>query len=226
MTINEFLDDIIDECKTAGVKPTWDDRYDLLNWASAELNKISGEFDADCFYIHADPIVTLVIGTRNYDLPSNFPMNFAKAGGDQGDKFCCMYDDGTSEAPLEYMTNTRFYSMSLRSESNGTPSRYTILSNPNGRKQIALSPPPDAANTIDGLYKPTDWDLKTMEDVPTLPANSHFLKYAVLRRISPERWNQDYGKERNSLLMELASTRIVNFIPKFSGHRHSYTLMR
>jgi hypothetical protein len=225
MTINEFIDDIIDECRTAGIKTDFD-RFDLLNWASAELNKISGEYDADCFYTYSEPIASLVVGTRNYDLPANFPMNFAKAAGDQGDKFCCMYDDATSETPLDYMTNTRFYSMNLSGESNGTPSKYTIISSPNGRKQISLSPPPDAANELNGLYKPTDWDLKTMDDVPSLPANSHLLKYAVLRRINPERWNQDYAKERSTLLMELASSRKVTFVPNFSGHRHSYTLMR
>lgn len=227
MNTQELLDDIEDELKDAGVKYKGD-RWDLLNALSSELNKLSGELDADCFYVHLNPAVTTVAGTRYYDLPANFGTNFVNAGGDSGDKWCCLYDDGTSETPISFYSNARFFSRSLRSESNGTPSAYTIVSSPNGVKQIALSPPPDTSgDTIDGLYKPTDWDLTTMDTLPPIPGNSQILKYAVLYRIAPgnQKWATEYQNERNKLLMEIAKTRKTRFVPSHGQNRNSYTLM-
>lgn len=224
MKLNEWLDDIEDELKVAGVKVTWD-RFDLLNMANSELNKLTQEIDADCFHVHLNPAVSTVSGTRFYDLPENFGTNFVKGAGDDGSKFCCLLDDGSSETLIDYVSTVQFYSLNLRGEGNGKPSRYTIVSTPAGGKQIALSPTPDASYEIDGLYKPTDWALDSLDTVPAIPGNSPILKYSVLRRISPERWNQDYAMARASLLMELAVSRKVRLAPVRGRGFDEYTLM-
>jgi hypothetical protein len=224
MNTQEWIDDIEDELRTAGIKVNWE-RWDLLNWASAELNKLSQEFTADCLMVYLDPIVVTASGTRQYDLPANFGTNFAEAAGDQGEGFCCMLNDGSSDSRLEYVTATRLFSRDLTSSSSSRPGTYTIISSANGRKQIWLDPVPNAAYDIKGLYKPTDWDLKTMDDIPSLPANSPIIKYSVLRRLDPNRWNADYVLARNNLLMEFARGRIVKFMPNNGGYRNSATLM-
>ena len=224
MTIQEFLDDIEDEMMVSGVKVTWD-RFTLLAWASAELNKISHEFEADCFHVHLNPAISTVSGTRNYDLPANFGLNFAKSAGEGGDDYCCLLDDGTSESVLAYVPTVKFYSQNLRGESSGRPTKYTIVSTPTGEKQIALSPPPSTTYEIDGLYVPTDWDLDTMDSVPPLPANSAILKYAVLRRVG-DRWEGDYQMARANLAMEFAKSRKPRFMPNLGGNINDYSLVR
>lgn len=224
MTIQEFLDDIEDEMMVAGVKVIWD-RFTLLAWASAELNRLSHEFSADCFHVHLDPAIATVSGTRYYDLPSNFGLNFVNAAGDAGDKYCCLLDDGTTESLIDYASTVQFYSQNLRGETSGKPTKYTVITASNGRKQIALSPPPDGSYEIDGLYIPTDWDLDTMDSIPPLPANSPMLKYAVLRRVG-DKWETDYKKARADLAMEFARSRKAQFAPNLGGNTNSYTQMR
>lgn len=218
MTLQEFIDDILDELRVAGVKGDWD-RWDLLNWASSELNRLSGEFsNADCFMVHLNPAVSTVADTRNYDLPANFGTNFC----DTGDGPCCVLDDGTGETRIDYVTPAQFYSQNLTGESSGTPVKYTIMGTPTGRKQIALSPPPDDEYEINGLYIPTDWDLKTMDDVPALPGNSHVLKYAVLKRVSKDRWETDYREALAKLYLDFARANRGRIVPNLGGSRNSY----
>lgn len=222
MNLNEFIDDILDELRIAGVKGEWD-RWDFLNWASSELNRLSGEFgNADCFMVHLNPAVSTVAGTRNYDLSENFGTNFVPSSGDQGEGHCCMLDDGTNEKQLTYIAPAQFYSQNLTGETSGTPAKYTIIGSPNGRKQIALSPPPDGVYEINGLHVPTDWDLKTMDSIPALPGNSHLLKYAVLKRISKERWEQDYREALAKLYLEFAKSSKGRIAPYLGSARNSY----
>lgn len=213
MNTNEFLDDIRDECEVANIQMLHD-RFTVLGWASAELNRLSHEFHSDCFLIHLDPIVNMVVGTRYYDLPRDFGSNFAPGAGD-GDKFCCKLDDGTNESLIDYISPAQFYSKNLRAEANGKPTKYTIVSSVNGVRQVGLSPPPDDTYTLDGLYKPTNWKLETMDALPPIPGNSAILKYAVLRRISPERWNEDYILAKQNLALEFAQSKIVRMVPRF-----------
>lgn len=212
MNTKELIDDIVDELNIAQIKKTYD-KYDLLAWMSAELNKLSAEMEHDCFYINLSPIVTTVVDQRFYDLPDNFGLNFAPAGGEEGEGYCCSIDDGSSESAMTYMSATRFYSLNLAAESAAKPSFYTIVTKPNGFKQIGFSPLPEDEYDINGLYKPTNWDLKTMEDLPPIPHNCAVLKYAVLNRIDKKRWENDYSNARAICYMELARSRKVRLIP-------------
>ena len=225
MKTREWLDDVEDELIIAGVKVKWE-KYDLLNWASAELNRISGEFDADCFNVHLDPIIDTVEGTRYYNLPANFGLNFSPYGGPDGEGYCCMFNDGDNETQLEYVANAQFFTLNLAGESDGSPTKYTILSTPSGGKQIGLSPPPDDSYEIDGLYKPTDWDLTMMDSIPPLPGNSAILKYAVLRRMDRNKWNQDYVTAYASLAMQIANDKKGRFNPYLGPGRNDYALIR
>lgn len=220
MNTQEWLDDIEDELRIAGVKVTWD-RFTLLQWASIELNRLSGAYESDCFLVHLDPVVSTVSGTRFYDLPENFGLNFSRNAGDYGDKYCCKIDDGSSELVIEYVAAAQFYSMNLRAENKGKPSKYTIISASNGRKQIGLSPIPDAAYEIDGLYKPTNWNLQTMDSLPPLPGNSAVLKYAVLHRMG-DKWDQDLAMEQARLMMEFSKSSSGRLTPNLGASVNNY----
>jgi hypothetical protein len=214
MNTQELLDDIQDECTTAGVNVTWD-KFTLLQWLSAELGTLSSEcHDADFLFVHLDPIVTMVAGTRKYNLPSNFGVNFAPAAGTNGEKFCATISDGTNSSTIDYISPAEFFSKNLEGESAGRPSKYTITSGPNGVRQISFSPPPDDDYTAGGLYLPTDWKLTTMDSLPPIPGNSAILKYSVLRRISPDRWNDDYSKAKVNLAMTIAKSKTTRIIPR------------
>jgi hypothetical protein len=219
MTIQEMLDNIEDMLRVAGIKQTWD-RFDLLSWTSAELNKLSSEIDHDVFYVNLDPIVYTVKDARNYDLPNNFGVNFAPNAEDNGGGFCCLINNGTNQSLLAFQSATRFFSKDFKSESASIPSIYTIVTSSNGKKQISLSPKPDASYEISGLYKPTDWSLVTMDGNSPVPANAAVLKYSVLKEINPKRWEGDYIQARSAFLMELARGRKSKLTPDLSGNRY------
>jgi hypothetical protein len=219
MTIQEMLDDIEDEIEAVGIKKTWD-RFTLLNWASSELNKLSSEVDHDVFYVNLDPIAYTMKDTRSYDLPDNFGINFAPNSGPDGGKFCCKISDGNTQAPLTFVSAARFFIKDFKSETASRPVEYTITTLPNGKKQIALFPKPDTAYEISGLYKPTSWELATMDSGSPVPANAAVLKYSVLRRVGPKLWTDDYMQARQAFLMELARGRVSKLVPDFSGNRY------
>jgi hypothetical protein len=219
MTIQEMLDDIEDKCRIYGIKQTWD-RFDLLAWASGELNRLSGRIDHDVFYVNVDPIIYTVANNRTYDLPANFGVNFAPNATDTGGGFCCLIDNGTSRSPLTFQSATIFFSQDLNSGNASIPSTYTIVTGPGGRKQIWLSPKPDDAYEVSGLYKPTDWALTTMNDDSPVPANAAVIEYAVLKSINPKIWTADYLDALNSFYMELARGRKAKFVPDLSGNRY------
>ncbi len=225
MNTQELLDEIEDEARLADIEQSWD-RWTLLDWMSAELNRLTGELDCDLFVVHLNPAIYTVADQRYYDLPDNFGFNFLYGGGDSGDKWCCTYDDGSNETPLDFMPAVRFFSKNLTGESSGTPAYYTIIGLPNGGRQIGLSPKPDTASKeVNGLYKPTNWSLDEFAALPPLPGNCHILKYAVLMRLDATRWNEAYLQERNKLYAEIAKSRTPRFVPKLGRNLNDYSLI-
>lgn len=208
MNVKEWIDEI--EWEGAQMSLEVPDRRVLLRWVSTELAVLSGKLDSDIFTMHLDPAIITRTGTRYYDLPDNFGLNFCR----NGDNWVCRLNNGSNELQLDYVSNTEFFNSDLEGESNGTPSKYTVLSKPNGRKQIALSPPPDSNSdshyTIDGLYIPTDWKLRDEDTVPPLPANSPILKYAVLRRLN-RNYDADYREALVDLKRHIAQNRNSGF---------------
>jgi hypothetical protein len=212
MNTTEWLDDIEDEIRMLPRKVNYT-RFKLLDWASVELNRLSGSIDSDIFNIHLNPVISTADGERYYDLPDNFGINFIMGGGDYGEKFMCVLNNNDSESLLEFLPSSRFFGMSLASESESAPHYYTILSKPDGRKQLVTSPPADAVYAIDGVYRPTDWKLTEMSSLPPLPGNSAILKYAVLRRLDPI-FNAQYGEAYRDLLMTVAKSNRSQIVPR------------
>lgn len=192
----------------------------LLSWLSAELNELTGREEWDWAMRHLDPLVSTTTARRTYQLPENFPDNFVRHAGDRGEKWCCKLDNGSNEVPLAYESPVQFYSTNLRAESNGTPSKYTVVSAATGGRQIVLSPPPDANGstgfyTIDGLYIPTDWGLHDEDDLPPMPGNSMVLKYAVLRRLDRQTYEPMYREALALLALRSARQRGAQFVPRY-----------
>lgn len=212
MTVEEFLDEIEQKGPYyVGGKVPIPDRFTLLEWMSSELNTLSSKLpDGDCFYIYLTPMIETVESTRTYDLPDEFPMNFAKlTPGD--DDFCCMLNDGTNDTPLHYKSPAQFYGKNLDAESNSTPSEYTIVTqSPRGNRAIVLSPPPDSNSaadyTIGGLYHPTNWKLTEESALPPLPNNCAILKWGVLKTLNPN-LESNYKEEMAYLILRLAQQR-------------------
>ena len=233
-TIKAQLDEIGQIAEGQGIRLP--DRKVLLDWMSSEVNELSFRVQADYFMVHLDPVLGTTTGTRAYRLPANFPANFVRHAGQRygrlaptlgSDTWCCKLDDATNESLLDYESPTQFYSRNLRAEANGKPIVYTVVSTPNGAKDLLLSPPPDASTyTVDGLYIPTDWKLKEVDAMPPFPNNSAILRYAVLRRLAPQ-YEAMFQEARMDLVLKAAQNRAAQFIP-FLGrtNRNENTAMR
>lgn len=234
--VREWLNDIEEVCTDAG-RPV-PDRLKLLNWLSAELNELSqsGKLPADWFYAKMDSIPT-VSGTREYDLPDNFGTNFVRHAGQRfyqilnfgGDKWACFLNDGTKDSPLSYESPAQFYSKNLYAESTGRPSVYTVMTASDGQRQIMLSTLPDnnggSNYTIWGIYQPTDWRITSETQVPVLPNHSPILKYGVLRRLMPDRYQPLYREAFDALIMAAAQERVAQFVPVMGrSGKDEYTL--
>jgi len=195
----------------------------LLDWMSNELNELSGRIsNAAVFAVHLEPAIVCTSGTREYNLPKDFPLNFLRKSGDS---FVCMIDDGTNEVNLEYVSPEEFYTMDLIAESNAKPTKYTIVTTQVGRRQLVLSPPPDDDYEIDGLYIP-DWDLADEDSLPPIPGNCMVLKYGVLRRLNRDMHETDYQRAVAELMLEMARMETsVKASPKLGIHTNDYSLM-
>lgn len=220
MRVDTLLDDIEQQLQHGGVRSPG--RFVLLDWMSNELADLVSKAPFDWSLQHLDPAVATIAGRKEYALPENFPENFVAAGGLKGDQYVCKLDDGTNENPIDYVAPAQYFSENIRATSNGTPSKYTIMSAASGGKQILLYPPPDANGsvgyyTIDGLYQPTDWILSEREQIPPVPGNSRILEYAVLRRLIPEPYGAQYGEALNILMLRAAQQRRAQAMPVIHG---------
>jgi len=210
MLVKDVLDDIELTLHEYGVVPP--ERLILLKWLSNELNELTSEVESELFYTYLDPIISTIEGQRSYDLPSNFPENFAK---NKADTWAITISDGNTDVPLTYKRPQEFYSMNLVGESNSKPTTYTIISSSSGSRALLLSPPPDSTSyEISGLYKPTDWGLKYESALPPLPLNNQVLKYAVLARKLPNVFEQKKLTAKAALIYGNARGRKTVFSPK------------
>ena len=227
MITTELLNEIEQTCNQRGAEPP--DRGILLKWMSADVNYLSGECRADWFHMFLNPMIRTTSGTREYDLPENFPANFVPwAGsiaddlsGDGNELFCCKLSDGTNERIMTFESPVRFYSRNLTAESNGLPNVYTIASRPTGRRFLLTSPPPDANGSvgyysIGGLYEPTDWKIKEEQALPPIPGNLRILKAALLKRIFPGDQSvvTDYQEAYAAMMLSAAQSKSVRMYPK------------
>lgn len=236
MKVKQLLDDIEQLTQLQATRQTPVDRFLLLDWLSMELNELVGKAEWDWAMQRVTPVIVTKTGVSSYILPEDFPENFVRFGRDQsgtdnGQGWACMLDDGSNETPLEYVSPASFFTQNLRAASNGRPTMYTILSNPRAEKELHLHQPPDSNSSnhyqIDGLYIPTDWTLDEEYDLPPVPAHSQILKYAVLRRVNPERWGPLYGEAFRDLVMRAANQRRSQVVPvKGRYNQDVYTLMR
>jgi hypothetical protein len=196
------------------------DRAKLLKFLSAELNYLTGKAEWDWAMVRLDPIISAIVGQREYNLPNNFGLNFVRYGGAAGQEWCCLLDDGTNESILHYISPAQFFSKDLRGEANGRPQRFTILSTPNGQRQLHLSPAPDSATfTIDGLYIPTDWKIEERSQLPPIPGNSEVLKLGVMRRLDPNR-EPAYSFAVNLLMLREAQGRRSQLVPDYQTRNY------
>ena len=233
MNIKLQLDEVEQICLDAGrSKP---DRFTLMKWLASELNELSTKVLNVDWFLKKMTAIPTVVGTRTYTLPTDFPANFIPHAAQRfyqpllltGDKWCCILNDGSKDALLEYESNAQFYSRNLYGESNGRPSVYTVTVNLDGSKNLVVSVPPDVTTySISGLYEPTTWTITDETQIPTFPANSPVLKYGVLRRLIPA-FQQLYQDALGSLMLMAAQDRPTQFVPVLGrSGLNEYTLMR
>lgn len=223
MTIQETLDDIEQTASQQGL--VCPDRITVLKWMSREVTELTGRQEWSWAMIHLDPIVKTEADKYDYDLPSNFGLNFVRHAGDDGIKWCVKISDGVSASLLDYKSPPQFWGQDVANASSSRPSCYTIMATLDGRKQVWVYPKPDDAPdqgyyTLDGLFIPTDWKLTELRGLPVIVASSPILKYAVLRRLAPQVYQPFYMDALNQLTLQEAQshdTRMVAVLNDGSG---------
>lgn len=206
------------------------DRAVMLSWLSLDLAELTSRAQFDWSYRHLDPAVRTVTGTRSCALPKDFGENFARSAGDQGDKWCCLLDDGTNETLIDYVSPVQFRSNNLRGTTNGRPTEYTVMTVPNGVRELWLYPTPDANGSVgyyevDGLYQPTEWTITDRDGLPMIPGNNPALRYALLRRIDPATYEGKYADAVIDLMYHAALNRRNQFVPVQGRGYNENTLM-
>lgn len=239
MKIRQFLDRIDDESRDSITRIVPVDRWQQLDIFGREVQKLTSEFPWDWAAVYLAPLVITEVGKRNYQLPENFGMNFARGSDQGGNDFTVTLSDGSNESTLEYREPGRFYSRNLESESNGRPTIYTIGNNLAGRREIILAAPPDTNSdsqyTVNGLYVPTDWTFDNQDIVYPIPGNSAILEHLILAQVFKGR-DADMRREhllladvsKKHLALSQAQGKQFKAMPRQSrnGNRNSYTLVR
>ena len=219
MKVGLLLDQIEQELQSPSTRRIGIDRLRLLDYVEQELNSIAGLEQWDFLQRYINPIALTQPGVRNYPLPVDFPENFVQTVDTDRKAFFCKLDDGSRETFLEYVVPGAFFGRDLRQESNGPPDTFTITTLPNGQREIWMAPPPDGNSdtnyTLIGLYIPTLWEINEQDDLPPLPANASVLRFAVLRRVAPQRqdWNQEYLRYLSNLYLRAARMREAGMFP-------------
>ena len=215
MKARELITEIQQVCERRGIQCP--DARTLLTEMSSELRSIAGKADWEWAAYSVDPAIITVDGQDTYYLPANFPDNFSRWSGGGGDQYACALDDGSAKRHLEYMAAVAFFSVKMNEVSEGVPSAYTVVTAPDGRKQIRLFPTPDDDYEVSGVYQPTDIALEEMSDLPPM-AHTQVLKYGVLRRLDPS-FETDYREALADLLYRAAINRTAQMVPLVSDYR-------
>ena len=216
MIVREILDDIEQVLQFKGVASPG--RPILTQWLSQELNELTGVADWDWAQVWLDPAVTTVDGTNEYSLPANFPENFLRGAGADGDSYCCKVSTSTKEEILDYRSPVQFHSLVFVGASEGQPTDYTVLTTSSGDRKIKLFPTPDAAYNVSGLYVPTDWALTEQDAVPPVPGNCAVLKAGVMRRIDGG-MEPRYQQAKAELMLRAAQNRRAQVVPVLQDWR-------
>ncbi len=219
------------------------DSQELIGLLSEELEILSGEFQWDWAASPIRPAIRTTTGKREYALPADFGLNFARGADRSGEAFVVTLSDTAGESLFAYESPARFYSRNLLAESNNRPSVYTIRTDPTtGRRLMVMSSPPDANGDtgyyeVNGLYVPTTWHFEDDDQILPVPGNSALLKHRVLSRVYEQR---DKGlhafhdsmarRALSSLLMAQARSRRFSIAPRLSrrqsGNTYSLTTHR
>ena len=231
MLVREMLVEIEMTLDQAGAEKP--DRATLLKYMSADLNEITGLVEWDWAVIYLDPVIRTETGTASYTLPEDFPDQFIRYSGEDGDRYCCKLYDGSTETLLTYKSPAQFFGLSLSSATNSKPADYTLVSTSAGRRQIRFNPPPDANGDtgyyeIQGAYIPTDWKLADDRNLPPIPGNSAVLKYGVLRRFDSRTFTPLFQEAKAILMLRAAKAR-PSKISLWTGQAtgtYDYSLMR
>lgn len=190
--------DVLDLVEQRAENPP--DRAQLASLLTLGIRTLADEHP-DLFAVYAAPIVRTRQDQRFYPLPENFAFNFLKIP--QSSFHLCMIDDGDSEVPLKYESNRQFFSRNLAGESNSRPSVYTVVSGVSGRKELWLSPPPDAGYDINGLYVPSDMSWEDEEQM--IPGETFtYLVYFILAELDPQRYLLDKRKAYATFMKQMA----------------------
>lgn len=210
------------------------DEDELIAILSTEVMYLSGEFDWDWAGSPIRPAIRTKLAKRDYALPTDFGLNFARGADGGGEIFTVTLDDGNGEAPLEYRTPARFYSLNLSAESNSRPNLYTITTGQlNGKRMLQLSPPPDANGStgfysVNGFYVPTDWAFEDEDFMLPVPGNSPILHHRVLAEVyrtrdpNLQRFHLgEANRARMTLLMQQARGRDTRIAPRVKRGRYS-----
>ncbi len=191
------------------------DVYEILAKAEIVLRELAKD-EWSFLTARLDPGVKTSTGLRFYPLPDNFGANFVR-GADDGTQYVCKLSDGTGEQHLNYLSPAQFFDGDFTAATNGTPTDYTIQTDPAFFKQIWLDPPPDSNNssdyTIRGLYKPTFIDL-TLDSFAPEEVSSYLLN-GTMMKLDPENsiFARDFVRASNALILEEArmrNTRLVD----------------
>lgn len=239
MKIRQFLDRIDDESRDPITRIVPVDRWQQLDIFGREVQKLTSEFPWDWAAVYLDPIIITQVGKRNYQLPENFGMNFARGSDQGGNDFTVTLNDGSNESTLEYREPGRFYARNLTAESNSRPTVYTIGNNIAGRREVLLAPPPDTNSdsqyTLNGLYVPTDWTFDNQDILYPVPGNSAILEHRILAQIFQGR-DADRRREhllladsaKNDLGLSQARGKSYKIMPRQSrhGNQNGNTLVR
>lgn len=224
MKVQELLDQIEQDLQDPLTRRIPHDRWRLLDWLSQELDAIVSLEEWDTFVRYLLPAIKTEIGRRTYLLPEDFPDNFVRTTDVDTAAYLCKLDDGTNEVLLGYEAPVTFLARNLRAEANGRPSTYTVVTVSDGHKELWLSPPPDATSyAVGGAYNATNWTIGEQDDLPLIPGP--LLRYAVLRRVAPDRgdWQAEYQRHLGAMYTRAARSRQAAFAP---GQLRQYDLMR
>jgi len=241
MRVKDYLERLTRSLRDPKTKETPLDKVQLAEVLSEELEYLSGEFQWDWAASPIRPAIRTITSKREYVLPIDFGLNFARGADRQGDVFTVTLSDISNEALLRYESPARFYSRNLLGESNSRPSVYTIRTDTlSGRRIMVLSSPPDANGDtgffeINGLYVPVIWDFDDFDQMLPVPGNNALLKHRVLAR-AYEGLNPDMMAFHNAmavralsqLLMQQARSRRTRISPKLDRNQagNSYSLIR
>ena len=241
MRVKDYLERLERSLRDPKTKKTHLDKPQLAELLFEELEILSGEFQWDWAATTIRPAIRTRTGKREYVLPRDFGLNFARGADRSGSPFTVTLSDISSEAPINYESPARFYSRNLVGESNSRPSVYTIITDSmSGQRKMVLSSAPDSNGDtghyeINGLYVPVEYQFSDDSQILPVPGNSSLLKHRVLAR-AYERLDRGLmefhlgqaQRALSNLLMAQARSRRTRIMPKLNrtNSGNSYRLVR